>query len=273
MAEKLNLFFLTVRAHPNDYLIFEDFLLIILDYFKDKKRLWSIEKDDTPDRHLHILIWSHEKDAEALYRKLNTKTFKAIKERINNESNTCWKNHVDGFINLKKVKSEEESKTIGYIFKEEKIKRCFKFDYSEEKILDCVKVYYASKRAEESNKNPYADSIKLLTGRNAHANILNYCERNSIRYDDNTIYYKMVRDGFSFANVGKKVMSDIFREIRVYKNCEYLNDELNMNCEYLSENPHDVTDEIFTDLFKVLSEFPESPLAIALKEKYQYGLT
>lgn len=258
----LKFFFLTVRPHPNDAPIFEDFLILFFNFINTNKNIkfnsYSIEKDNTPDRHLHIILGTSFRDSDKLITALNSKQFKEYKSRLKfHDSN--WTKRISeedecsAFINFKVLPKTEDDvmKTIGYIHKDSNSRR----DTSQlqQKFLsECIELYYVHERNKAKKSDPEAQCIRTLTLKNAIPHILSFCKRHNIGYDAPAIRYRMVQNKYSFVNISSTNISRLFQEFRVMFGKERSNDKGELQAEE-EVNPYlFLKDEMTEDILSIM---------------------
>lgn len=253
----LKYFFLTIRPHPNDIILFEDFLILFFNFIKFNKNIkfstYSIEKDKTPDRHLHIVLGTKFRDSDKLITALNSKQFKVFKERLKHHD-TIWTKRItedeasNAFINFKVIHNTEEDvmKTIGYTHKIENNERRDTTALENSFLTECIELYYAHKRNQIKEQDPETQSIRTLTLKNALPHILSFCKRNNIGYNNNTIMYKMVQSKYSFVNISAGNISRLFREFRIMFSKERSNDQQELLAEE-AQNSYLFLKDLFTE--------------------------
>eukprot|EP01049_Picozoa_sp_SAG25_P023953 SAG25_NODE_10522_length_330_cov_1.341991_1_plen_75_part_01 len=73
------LFFLTLRCSPLDTQLFEDIIILLLQETTTFiSHTYSIEKDKTPDRHLHLLAETNHRDVSHFKQILKKKEIRTI---------------------------------------------------------------------------------------------------------------------------------------------------------------------------------------------------
>lgn len=223
-------YLLTVRCHPADIPYFEEFLHIFFTKFCQNEYYWAIEKDGTSDRHLHYLSrGENPKDIERVVNKFNAKIFQEFKNRLK-DSDTLWIDKItndnpgQGFLNIKTVPKDEFGVTLGYILKEAPARR-YTGKLKPDEIENYINLHYINVRNKAKARDPELDSLKIISARTMVTKIIDYCKRTGTRYDCLELYYNMVKAGYFFYNISGQVRARCFRELRIYKEEENLEDK------------------------------------------------
>lgn len=223
-------YLLTARCHPADVSYFEEFLPIFFTKFSQNEYYWSIEQDGTCDRHLHYLSrGENPKDLEKVVAKFNTKIFQEFKKRLI-DTETQWIDKItddnpgSGFLNIKTVPKEEFGVTIGYLLKEVPARR-YTGKLKSDEIENFINLYYINVRNKAKTRDPEIDALKLLSGRTILTKTIDYCKRSNTRYDCPELYYNMVKSGYFFYNISSQIRARCFRELRIFKEQENIEDK------------------------------------------------
>ena len=210
-------FLITARAHVLDTNLFEQFFVLLNPWMKQHGNYaYSVEKDMTIDRHIHLLVEDNAKDRDAMSRKFTTKTFKQFKQHLSS-TNTIW----ESFLDIKVVKNSEEDflKSLGYVLKDNTERRGYN-GFTESKILEATKYYFVSKHVD---KSIVESDIKLITTKNIYAHVKDFVQSKNLKYSDPTIQLQMVKSKFGFCNISPKNIRRVFNELKVMSGdaCEY----------------------------------------------------
>lgn len=238
-------FFLTFRAHPSEPQVFEDFNLLFQATIQKKSRYaWSIEWDDTPQRHIHCLLCDVS-DISKIIQLWNTKHYLLFKKHLDTK-NTNWLSDEDnkGFYNCVRVddKNPEMSTKyyLGYVNKHNNRRRD-QVNFTQQEITDAVKEYHAIQRISarpEKNNN-----IKLITSKNIYQNLIAFVEndQNKSSFGDRYLKYQTVKLGhFGYANISDNAESKAFQELRIMYDQE--NDQDKQDCNQKSLTQKDKID-------------------------------
>lgn len=189
--------FITINCHTLDIQLFDDIYNWIIPHLKliSKTLIWNVEKDGTPQQHLHILIDHSKKDGDKLKNYINNKEFKKLLLNTNTILSNC--------LNIQTIPKKSGKYCweyrIGYICKETISKRsCFN-EMTREEINTNVEFYYSIERIENKPEKYKSDKISI-TSKNIHT----YYEMESKK--DETIkphnfQVKMTCKGYSFLNI------------------------------------------------------------------------
>ena len=81
------IFFLTLRCSPLDTQLFEDITILLLQETSQfTSHSYSVEKDDTPDRHIHILMRTDHRDVSHFKQILKKKKFEPFMKLLKNKN-------------------------------------------------------------------------------------------------------------------------------------------------------------------------------------------
>lgn len=239
-----------IRPHPNDINIFEEVLEFLPEYLSIMNDyLIVIEKDNSPERHAHIIIFH---DYDRIDNKLrNLKQF--IQNKIQNRNSILKR-----FIVVRNPKTEKDKKMVlGYVLKDlvadptdvsELVLNANVRHTTKNKsfiidnaglLLECYQLYQENKIETDKIKN-YKDIINV-DRKNAVTTVLNYIYKqdpNHMKIEPE-IFEKMIKDGYSFLGLSQKTKRDLYLEIKIH--LDQINKiELNqVYCEYI-KNPDDI---------------------------------
>lgn len=207
------------------HLLEEYFILLKPFLERFTKYSYSIESDDTIQKHIHLIVYNADPDPKSnFYKKFKTATFKPFFNKI---KNLLTDEKV--FLNCQKVKDtpEDLSKVLGYVNKEHTIRRNKK-GFTDQEILDAVEYYYTTEHLDKTvPKNGYT----YLTTKNIHVMIEDFCEKNNLPIDYPTLKLKMTQQKYSFSNIPPKTISRIFKELRIVHKVSTQHDEQMCNLE------------------------------------------
>lgn len=268
---KMSEFLITLRCHPNDTQLFEDYMILIKNWLNEvEKYSYSIEWDDTINRHLHLMIKADYRDADKVRRRLTTKEFKSIQINLN-KSKTILKSA----LRIDKVK-ELPQKALGYTQKWHCLRRGHS-GYTDQEIVDAVEFYYTTARLEKQ-QDVSQDWIHV-TNKNFHAIVEDFVKKDedikSFK-DSDLIKLKMVKSKHTF-QLNNKDQERYFKELRIaHQDCSQ-HDEASCSQEaYGCDKTFDayMVDDI-KDLFKYILSTVDNGKDIpnniyTMYKKYEY---
>lgn len=240
-------YFLTARAHVSETQVFEDYLKILLPFITNRQEYhYSIEKDDTCDRHIHVLLDDNAKDVNAFMRKLNTKHFKLfwdhLKDKVSVKEQLTF---------TKIIKDDEVKKTIGYIFKDVNSRQGSSKFEDKKYIQECVELYWTVERLIARKKKSNIKDVILMTSKNFYSKVQEFCNTSGIRYDDESLLYSMKQAGYGFINLTRRQKEEGFRELRILYDQEKTEDKLNVRGEMYENTDHE-KEELMEELLTLL---------------------
>lgn len=221
---KMPYFLYTFRPQISEQNLFEQFLDIFLPFLKEfPKYSYSIEEDGTLQQHIHIIYEHHATDnSKALPQKLNRKMFSLFKSVLKNKM-TNEKGFDDRMVDNT---SEDLLKVLGYVNKETNCLRRKSVGFTNEQILEAVKYYYAS---EHLDKSVVKNDLNIMTPKNIHISIKDYCVKNNLEPTCPITKLKMIKDGYmfdhknAFHEIEINLHPERFQDINSYTDDSYKN--------------------------------------------------
>jgi MarR-like DNA-binding transcriptional regulator SgrR of sgrS sRNA len=200
----------TFNPHSNDCYLNKELINTIHPMLeKLNQYALCIEKCGTPGEHFHLVLNMNGDTSQKLKNKIENKAVTLfIKNRLT-ETMTKYENAFD----YKIIKNEESDKmyTIGYCYKdgyEYKSK-----GFTQEYITKCIQHYHTSER-NMAKVDPTA-GWKVLSLRNAHAEIEHFAKKHEMEISDKNIYLRMKEQKISFCQISKKQQDIIHDELVV----------------------------------------------------------
>lgn len=165
---------ITIRPSQNDHALLEDYLILFKTWLQNYKYVsrysWSIEEDQTINRHLHCYLEHTEnKGSGKIKSQLKTTIFKGF---IKNLPHTTI---ADVMINV--TNSEDPKNHLGYANKDHTHRH--ESTISDEEIIAALKYYYTTEKyktriLEKANSSNW----KHVTSRNFHVQVEDYLKKN-----------------------------------------------------------------------------------------------
>lgn len=214
--------FITFRAHVSQPQVFEDFMSVFLPYISSNFSIYtySIEKDDSPDRHLHMAVAVDEKiyDTQKFKQKIEAKWLKEFNKRLSLGPTDIKHAYVlkfneDPDDETKKIKMnqlEHKMKIIGYIHKEIN-RRTDICGLSQSLITKCCDFYFANRRMENKVDNDW----KLLTTKNIHVKIEEYCKTTGQDVLSPILFHEMRKNKYTFVQLSNKQRKMALAEVAI----------------------------------------------------------
>lgn len=247
MDEVINInngYAITINYHPSETQLFEDTLLFLIPSInKCDAYAWSIEKDDTPYRHIHIFL-SHSsiKEKQKVVQKIKNK-------KVNEIMKTCKETQFDPkyeykAIQIKQLKELNDKRGwIGYIFKDNP-NRLDSNITDQDFITESVKIYHANERLDK----PCEDGWKPLTSKNFHDKIEQFCKKQEYDVNSSSLYYDLIRSKHTFLNLTSKQLKMGFAELKfAHGKNEEENAEIIRN--YCTDQKQEFYDDKLDDLW------------------------
>ena len=206
----------TFRPHINDNLLFEEvYPNIVKSLNKAPQFFYTVEKDETMDRHLHAYIETEQR-SDNFFRSIKKMLYDRF-DASNTVVGIAWKVH--------KVDEEHDKKMVlGYQQKETEYKR--RGTNIDKKYLESCEKYYIENKPPEIKTTKY--KFIEMNKNNIKNHILQFCEKND-EIIDHTILRKMLKNGFCNSNIPQNSLRRIILECKVLISNNLTVDE---ECEY-----------------------------------------
>lgn len=221
----------------------DDFLTIILPKLKQKSNffLWSIEADETPDKHIHIFLKLKDTEHKEGKIKQNYLNFKAMKDFLDYAKKDCNCNHRQLTHPLLKNELENHMAKLGYCLKENP-KRYGSVGISEQLMTECLKFYWSTEKCKPSTEEDW----DLITPKNVYTKLPHIFKTHNIDpYGHDFLYNCSIKD-IGIANISPKQLKTAYCQLKIkqiYKDKEKteilhcLKDKLNTEYDW-----HDMED-------------------------------
>lgn len=204
---------LTFRPHVSESHLIEQYIILLKPFLERfTKFAWSIEKDNTVNKHIELIVYNEAPDPKCNFgKKFQTFTFKKFAKSVG-----FLQTDPKVFFHCKKVidTPDDLSFSLGYVNKEHALRRGSK-GFTDIEISSAVEYYFLSKHLDKSYLE---DGWTIVTTKNIHALVEQYCADKELSIDAANIKLKMTRDKYTFINVSPKVLARAFRELRIAHN-------------------------------------------------------
>ncbi len=221
-------FIITFSCHSLDLQTFELTFPVLLEVLKknyavdDSVMHWSIEKDETINKHIHIVINikppgfdSGGSFRQRLFKRVQLKPFLTYLKFTMTDIKVA--------LDIRSIKVGEENRTVGYIYKEPILGRNNIEDAPQKYIFECVKEHYQYKKLEAIDFIEIND-WKLITTKNIYSQISNYIEQNKLKYSDPNLILKMKKSFYGFVNISSKNIRRVLLELQLANNDYFADD-------------------------------------------------
>ena len=258
MPKKENVYSITIRAHQNDIQVFEQYFATLKVFLQNYETYsYSVEWDDSINRHLHLYLITSDRDSDSLKNKLIKKDFKTILNNLN-QTQTI----LSQFINIQKVKDtpEDKLKILGYVNKWCCRRRDSK-NIPSQQIIDAVEYYTIQKHHE---KTQIKDDVKIVTTKNIYAMTKQFCQDTGTRIDDPCLRLKMTQHKYGFINVTPRNISRAFKELKIMENQHTLQESFDITAE--GDGADQTYDGYQHDVIIQLLDYIESVLPQEMEE-------
>jgi hypothetical protein len=214
----LKYFFITIKFHPSDVLIFEDFIAQLLSLIEDDTKIWCIEKDNTPDRHLHAVVSNKIKDKEYKdrhnFKQLLVPKLKSYLKKVYNQTEVDTTARTKA-INISDMlddgyRNKNNEDKIGYCAKEF-TSRCGGTILPEEK--EKHKLIYLNSLKITENKIKNTIEIKSINIKTALMYMYDFYE--TYNPPINSIIPLMIENGFSFVQISNNARTNLVNELKL----------------------------------------------------------
>ena len=215
-----------LRAQSLDINFFEDYFVLFKEHLNSfSKYSYSIEDDETIDRHLHAYIECDLKRSEDVLRSLTRNQFKPLMKTMVNLTQTTEKN----FFHIEAV-NKTPLKALGYTQKFNTKRKGHK-GYTDDDIIKALEYYYTTEKYDKKHILDKTDWRKV-NSRNFHSIVEEYATKNDLNISDQSIVERMVKDKFTFIDLPVKTIGRGFRELRIAHEDSVEEDLIQCKSEY-----------------------------------------
>lgn len=211
---------LTIRAQQNEVDVFEDTLNLILPIVQTyPSYIYTVEDDNTPNRHIHILLQNPSKAKEVDSSKVFQKFAKVKKQLIKHIK--LAQTQEKPFWDSRMVANTPEDffKVLGYIQKDTNVTRRRTKNICSEVLIQGMNFYATTTKIDKScTKNDWT----AIKPQNAHALITHFSEKQNIDVTETELIPAMVADKHTFVQITSQQLKLTLTELKHQK---YPNDE------------------------------------------------
>lgn len=211
--------FITFRAHVSEPSLFEDFLIIFLPILNTFTHyVYSIEKDNTPDRHIHCLfnLTSAMKDKSKIDQKFTNKFMKDFKKSLGLKQ-TDWSHAYQS--KMVENSFEDFLKVLGYCIKDDDVTRRRVQNIPTNYLTQGIKFHVSTARIEKTH---HENDWKAIKPQNVHALVDHFSKENDIDVIDTAIIPAMVKAKHTFVQIAPQQLKLALTELKYAK---YQNDD------------------------------------------------
>lgn len=243
MDSSLRFAFITFNPHPGNPSHLTEFLTIFSPLINKAKYSASIiEEYGTPKAHYHAIVSGKWRDSEKMnnwFWNVKMKKFGESLKHTHTLKPVAFKNLL-----VKQNPDDEDywytedvETCLGYVLKtdDEKSRETIQIKgFTNEQILQADKMYFTSQKLKNRNdvlKNDWT----LLTKKNAHCLIEDYCQKNNQSIRDSNLIKNMKRSRYSFVDLTSKAQKEIFDEIMIAENKMTYEEEKNIDAEIIAK--------------------------------------
>lgn len=218
--------FVTFNPHPGNPSQLTEFLTLFSPLINKAEYSASIiEEYGTPNAHYHAIVSGKWRDSDKMnswFWNVKMKKFGQSLQHTHTLKPVAFKNILikqkpddpdDWF-------TEDVETCLGYVLKsdDEKSRETIRIKgFTNEQILQADKMYFTSQKLKNRNdvlKNDWT----LLTKKNAHCLIEDFCHKNNMTIRDDHLIKTMKRSRYSFVDLTSKAQKEIFDEIKIAEN-------------------------------------------------------
>jgi len=219
---------ITFRSHISEPECLNKFLSLFFAsemFIKAQQYSYNIEKDGELEAHFHIFITPEEvalyRDTEKVRKQLTTKEFKPFIQGLK-DMKTDMKHALHILLVGKNKKRNDEMYYIGYVNKDPGHNR---LNLPDRYIIRSIK--YQTDMEMLKASIPTTD-IRILSSKDVHITLLDYCKKNDAEPDDHLIYEKMASDGLMTAFISQSQKEAVIKECELYRNDKKFDDYINV---------------------------------------------
>lgn len=206
---------LTIRAQQNEIDLFEDTLNLILPILQTyPSYIYTVEDDNTPNRHIHIFLQNPSKAKEVdsskvfqKFQKIKKNLMKYIKLQQTQEQ-PFWDSR------LVQNTPEDFFKVLGYIQKDTNCTRRRVKNICSEVLIQGMNFYATTTKIDKScTKNDWT----AIKPQNAHSLITHFSEKHNIDVTETELIPAMVADKHTFVQITSPQLKLTLTELKYQK--------------------------------------------------------
>jgi hypothetical protein len=211
--------FFTFRPHPQDLTKFDDYLLFFINFCKEHESYaYTVEKEDTPARHVHALLGDPSyKDMTKFRQKYNGKKrgLKQYEKMILAGKQT----NIHGWdTRLIPDDHSELMKTLGYINKETSIRSDTNFN--DNQITEAIKAYHAHARLDAIKPETQIDDWTIINSKNVMSHLQIFMKKYKDKYDLHDYLSPLMlralsKEHYSLTNISAKSLQVARRQLNI----------------------------------------------------------
>lgn len=206
--------FITFRAHVSEPTLFEDFLIIFLPILNTFTHyVYSIEKDNSPDRHIHCLfnLTTAMKDRSKIDQKFNNKFMKDFKKSLGLKQ-TDWSHAYQSKIVENSL--EDFLKVLGYCIKDDDVTRRRVQNIPTNYLTQGIKFHVSTARIEKTH---HGNDWKAVKPQNVHALVEHFSKENDIDVTETALIPAMVKAKHTFVQISSPQLKLALTELKYAK--------------------------------------------------------
>ncbi len=164
---------ITIRPSQNDYVLLEDYIILFKSWLEKYKHVsryaWSVEEDQTINRHLHCYLeHSENKGSGKIKEQLKTTIFKTFIKSLPHTT------IADIMINV--INAEDPKYYLGYASKDHTCRH--ESTIPDDEIISSLKYYYTTEKYKTRVLEKAKSNWKHVTSRNFHVCVEDYLQKN-----------------------------------------------------------------------------------------------
>ncbi len=240
---------ITIRPSQNDHMLLEDYLILFKSWLQTYKYVecysWSIEEDNTINRHLHCYLeHSENKGCGKIKEQLKTTIFKTFIKTLPHTT------IADIMINV--VNSVDPKAHLGYASKDHTCRH--EATVSDEDIISALKYYYTTEKYKTRILEKAGSSNwKHVTSRNFHVIVEDYLKKNpELSLEDSHELILSMKSNFYTFQLPIRDNDKFFKELKLSHKLATREEKNQASMEAISP---DFVDEQNTADIKKLLEF------------------
>ncbi len=203
---------ITIRPSQNDHALLEDYLILFKSWLQKYKYVcrysWSIEEDNTINRHLHCYLeHSENKGSGKIKDQLKTTIFKTFIKSLPHTT------IADIMINV--INAEDTKYYLGYASKDHTSRR--ESTVPDEEIISSLKYYYTTEKYKtRALEKANSSNWKHITSRNFHTSVEDYLRKNSnLSLKESEVLILSMKTNFYTFQLPARDIERFFKELKL----------------------------------------------------------
>lgn len=224
---------ITIRPGTNDYIILEDYLILFKTWLQKYRYVsqysWSIEEDQTINRHLHCYLeHSETKGSGKIKEQLKTTIFKNLIKSLPETT------IADVMINV--INADDPKYSLGYANKDHTHRH--ESTISDEDIISALKYYYTTEKYKTRQlEKANSSNWKHVTTRTFHVMVEDYLKKNpELSLTESSVLILSMKSNFYTFQLPVRDIERFLKEMKLSYNVATHTEKTSASLEAVGQN-------------------------------------